>query len=448
VSSPVLPTPTTRGPDPLDPDARRRLMEAERPRSLKLAPVAAPGKRNLPLAPTVRAVDAVRPIYAVWELTLACDLACRHCGSRAGKARPDELSTDECLDLVRQLAELGVKEVSLIGGEAYLRDDWILVIEAIRRHGMLANLTTGGRGMTPERARAAYAAGLRDASISLDGLEATHDRLRGVPGSFRSALAAMENLRAAGVTINNNTQVNRLTMPDLPELLELMIERGSRAWQIQLTVPMGRVVDEPDILLQPYDLLDLFPIIPRLKARADQAGFFIWRGNSLGYFGPYESLISSWMPDSHGTGCGAGRTIMGIEANGIIKGCPSLTTDKWASGNIRDASLKDIWERGGPIRYTRDRTVDDLWGFCRSCYYADTCRAGCTWMTETLLGKPGNNPFCHHRALEMQKAGKRERVERVEEASGKPFDAGRFRLVVEEISEASAPAPAARGETS
>jgi radical SAM protein with 4Fe4S-binding SPASM domain len=421
-----------RGPDPLGAE-RSRVLAAPRPRSLKLAREAAPAKRSLPLASTVRPQDAVRPIYCVWELTLACDLACRHCGSRAGKARPDELDTEECLDLVRQMAALGVREVSLIGGEAYLRDDWVKVIEEITRTGMAANLTTGGRGMTKERARAAYAAGLRDASVSLDGLEATHDRLRNVAGSFRAALAAMENLREAGVRVNNNTQINRLTLPDLPELLEVMIANGSHAWQLQLTVPMGRAVDEPDVLLQPYDLLELFPLLPRLKARADEAGVFVWRGNSLGYFGPYESLIASWMPDGHGRGCGAGQTLLGIEADGTIKGCPSLPTKDWASGNVRDASLRDIWERGGPIRYTRDRTVNDLWGYCRSCYYADTCRAGCTWMGSTLLGKPGNNPFCHHRALEHQKQGKRERIERVEAAPGTPFDAGLFRLIVEDL---------------
>jgi radical SAM protein with 4Fe4S-binding SPASM domain len=439
---------SVRGPDALGADERQRLLEAPRPRALKLAPLAEPAKRQLPLAASVRAADAVRPLYCVWELTLACDLACRHCGSRAGKARPSELTTEECLDVVRQLAELGVKEVSLIGGEAYLRDDWVEIIAAITTRGMLANLTTGGRGMTEERARAAYAAGLRDASVSLDGLEVSHDRLRGVEGSFRSALDAMRHLADAGIVVNNNTQINRLTMPDLPELLEVLIQHGSHAWQLQLTVPMGRAVDEPDVLLQPYDLLALFPLLPTLKRRADEAGLFIWRGNNLGYFGPYESEIAAWMPDGHCKGCGAGQTLIGIEADGIVKGCPSLSTEKWAAGNVKDAPLLDIWERGGPIRYTRDRTVDDLWGFCRGCYYADTCRAGCTWMSDMLLGKPGNNPYCHHRALELRKVGKRERVERMGSAPGKPFDAGRFELIVEDFAfQTPAPDEAPAGVT-
>ena len=69
--------------------------------------------------------------YVVWEITLKCDLGCRHCGSRAGKARSDELSTEECLNVVDQLAEMGVREVTLIGGEAYLREDWDVIARAI-----------------------------------------------------------------------------------------------------------------------------------------------------------------------------------------------------------------------------------------------------------------------------------------------------------------------------
>src|SRR5262245_57644192 len=74
--------------------------------------------QNAPaLEPEVRRIDRRRPVYAVWELTLRCDLACQHCGSRAGHARENELSTAECLDVVAQLAALGIKEVTLIGGE-------------------------------------------------------------------------------------------------------------------------------------------------------------------------------------------------------------------------------------------------------------------------------------------------------------------------------------------
>src|SRR5579871_5099331 len=139
-------------------------------------PATHPGMPPLPaLEPTPRPVDrAWRPHYAVWELTLGCDLACTHCSSRAGRPRAEELSLDEARKLAADLAALGVEEVTLIGGEAYLRDDWLEVIRAIRANQMRCGLVTGGRAFTRERAEAAKAAGLQSVSVSVDGLESSH----------------------------------------------------------------------------------------------------------------------------------------------------------------------------------------------------------------------------------------------------------------------------------
>ncbi len=419
----------------LDPQERAREMARARPaRGLPIAPLAKPGARRLPLADASRPIDRrLRPIYAVWEITLACDLACRHCGSRAGRGRPDELTTAEALDLIDQMARLDVKEVTLIGGEAYLRGDWLDLVRALRGHGIPVTMTSGGRGLTPELVEQAKAAGLRGVSISIDGDEPTHDRLRGVTGSYRSALAAMRAVKASGMALSCNTQINRLSMPLLEEILETVAANGIRGWQIQLTVPMGRAADEPEILVQPYDLLELFPRLAALKKRCDELKVVLWPGNNIGYFGPYESILRGHYLRGHGGSCGAGRATLGIEANGAIKGCPSLPTERWTGGNIRDASLEAIWERSEPLRHMRDRTLDDLWGYCRTCYYAEECMAGCTWTSFVTFGRAGNNPFCHHRAIEMAKIGKRERIVNTTEAPGEPFDHGTFEIVVESV---------------
>jgi len=420
--------------DPLSPRERRTLLDAPRPRvRLPIARAESRRTNRLPLASDSRDEDKRwRPVVAVWELTLRCDLSCRHCGSRAGKDRDGELSTEECLDVVRQLRELGVREVSLIGGEAYLHDGWAEVVSAIRDAGMEAAMVTGGRGITRELAERAALAGLASASVSIDGTQATHDRLRGLDGSHRSAVDALRHLRDAGVAVAVNTQINRLSVPDLPDVLDLAIESGAHTWQVALTVAMGRAADEPEVLLQPYDLLELFPLLARLKAKCDEADVRLFPGNNIGYFGPYESDLRGNMPLGHLYSCGAGRSTVGIEANGTIKGCPSLPTEGWAGGNLRENSLRDIWERAEPLRYTRDRSVEDLWGFCRSCYYAEECRAGCTWTSHVLFGRPGNNPYCHHRALELARRGKRERLVPVSAAPGLPFDHGRFVILVED----------------
>lgn len=404
-----------------------------RPRSLPIAPEAQPSHAShQELSPETRPIDRRwYPLYAVWEITLRCDLACRHCGSRAGRSRPDELSTEEALDLVRQMAEIGVEEVTVIGGEAYLRDDFAEIVRGIRASGMRVSMTTGARGLSPELVRTAKQAGLQSVSVSVDGLEETHDALRGVKGSYRAAMRAMEAMRAEGLPFSANTQIGRQSLREIPEVFEELVKAGIRAWQVQLTVAMGRASDEPDLLLEPYQMLEVMPMLAQIKRRADAAGVEVWPGNNIGYFGPYESLLRGKLPRGHLASCGAGRSTLGIEANGDIKGCPSLPTADYVGGNIREHSLREIWERAPRLRFTRDRTAKDMWGFCGSCYYVDTCRAGCSWTSHVLFGKPGNNPYCHHRALELLREGKRERVVRVEAAPGLPFDQGRFELIVE-----------------
>jgi radical SAM protein with 4Fe4S-binding SPASM domain len=416
--------------DPLTPVQRETLLAAARPRvALPLLNAAA---KPPPLAADVRAVDREdRPIYVVWELTLKCDLACRHCGSRAGVARPDELELHEALDLVRQMAALGAKEITLIGGEAYLYDGWTEIIREIRKQGMQSSLVTAGRGWTLERARLGKEAGLQTVSVSIDGDEATHDRLRGLNGAYRSARAALRNCQAVGLPVSINSQVNRLSMPHLHHIRDVVLESRAHGWQIQLTVPAGRAADEPDVLLQPHDLIELFPVLAELKQDCDQRRIKCLLGNNVGYFGPFDHILRNLTLCGHSFSCQAGRLTLGVEANGDIKGCPSLPTKSWVGGNIRGQSLQDIWERSGALRVNRDRTVADLWGFCQSCYYADECRGGCSWMSSSLFGRTGNNPYCHHRALDFQARGLRERVVQVGAADGTPFDHGHWEIVVE-----------------
>jgi radical SAM protein with 4Fe4S-binding SPASM domain len=332
-----------------------------------------------------------------------------------------------------QMAELGVREVTLLGGEAYLRPDWLELVRAIRAHGMECSMASGGRGIDRVRAQGAAEAGLSSVSISLDGLGPTHDRLRGLAGAYRAGLAALVNLREAGVPVAVSTQINRLSTPDLEPLLETIVAHGVHGWQLMLTVATGGAVDEPEVLVQPYDLLSLFPLLDRLEQRCDEAGVRLWPGNNLGYFGPFESRLRGSLARGHHTSSRAGRSTLGIGADGAIKGCPSLSSGVWIGGNVRDASLREIWDRAPALPDTRDDAVDDLWGFCRDCNYADSCRAGCTCTSFVLFGKAGNNPYCHHRALELDRAGKRERLVRLEAAPHRPFDHGSFSLIVEDL---------------
>ena len=169
--------------------------------------------------------------------------------------------------------------------------------------------------------------------------------------------------------------------------------------------------------------------------------FAVMAANNIGYFGPHEQTLRSFPfgADSHYGGCGAGKHFLGLESDGTVKGCPTLPTAPYGSGHVRD--LAELWKNDKIVGFSRHRTEDDLWGHCKTCYYASVCKGGCTWMAHTTLGRPGNNPFCYHRVIELQKKGIRERLVQVERAPGLPFDHGRFEIVEEAIPEIETSVP-------
>ncbi|MEM9461261.1 MAG: radical SAM protein [Myxococcota bacterium] len=386
-------------------------------------------------------LDTPRPIYAVWEITLRCDHACAHCGSRAGPAtRDDELDTAELLEVADALIRLGTREVTLIGGEAYLRSDVYRLIEHLAQGGIRVTMQTGGRGLTETRTRRLRDAGLAAVGVSIDGTAQIHDTLRASPGSHDAAIRAIRNARAAGMVVTSNSQINRLNMHELPAIAAELEEAGVLVWRGQLTAPMGRAADRPEWIIQPYMILEIIDTLAEIQAKAraraqargvsEMESFRVTLGNNLGYYGPHEHQLRS-RPDRSDRffgGCQAGRYVMGIESDGVVKGCPSLPTAPYVGGNVRDLSLEEIWRSGEAIKFTRERTTDELWGHCATCYYAEICRAGCSFTSHSTLGRRGNNPFCYYRADKLKKQGIREVLVQAQRAPGDPYDFGCFEL--------------------
>jgi radical SAM protein with 4Fe4S-binding SPASM domain len=388
--------------------------------------------------------DAARPIFAVWELTMKCDQPCQHCGSRAGPARANELSTAEILAVGESLVDLGCREVALIGGEAYLRPDLDEIIGYLAGRGLRVGMQTGGRALTTARARRLRQAGLTAVGVSIDGPAPVHDILRGNAGSHEAALRALDACREAGLVISSNTQVNRLNYRLLRETVGELRTHGIESWQVALTVPMGRAADRPEWIIEPWsvvEIIDTLASIQREAAAAYQAApvtpgrvpFNVFISNNIGYFGPHELTLRSRPGgrEAHWRGCRAGVDVIGIESDGTVKGCPSLPTAPYAGGNVRDLSLPQIWAHAEALRFARERSLDELWGFCKTCYYADTCKAGCSWTAHVTLGRRGNNPFCYHRVTQLRRRGLRERLVVKEKAPQEPYDFGRLEIVEE-----------------
>lgn len=342
-----------------------------------------------------------RPRNCVWELTLACNLRCQHCGSRAGCRRPDELTTAEALDLVEQLADLGCELVTLSGGEPLLRDDWDLVAQAVARRGIPVNMVTNGTLVDPAMARRIAAAGLSNVGVSIDGPPDLHDQIRGA-GTYLRTTQGIRHLRDAGVSVAVMTTVNRRNLPLLRAVRDDAIRLGASIWRLQLGKPMGAMQDHDDLVIAPRDMLALVPALAGFKR---EGGIAVHVGDSIGYFGPHDRVLrgrgwrgrrESWQ------GCQAGMNAIGVESDGGIKGCLSMQArigdvDRFHEGSVRERSLAAIWFDPSAFAYNRAFTALDLTGACRRCDKAGVCRGGARCVAAAATGALGEDPYCWYR---------------------------------------------------
>ncbi|WP_376789871.1 radical SAM protein [Thermoflexus sp.] len=186
-----------------------------------------------------------RPLLIYWELTRACDLACRHCRAEAIPWRdPRELSTAEGFALLDRLTAFGepLPHLVLTGGDPLKRPDLFDLIAEARRLGFPVALTPSGTYALAEDVIARLkAAGIWMLALSLDGSTAErHDALRGVPGSFAQTVRAALWAVAAGLPLQINTLVCAETMPDLPAIAERVAALGARRWSLFFLIPIGR----------------------------------------------------------------------------------------------------------------------------------------------------------------------------------------------------------------
>jgi len=345
------------------------------------------------------------PRVAVWELTLKCNLSCLHCGSRAGKARPEEMSLGEMLKLAEELAQLHCKYVTLGGGEPLLRREWPILTQKLVDLGITVGMISNGLLFDRQTAHTAKTAGLESMAFSVDGLEESHEWLRHKKGHFAHVMGCIDIAKAAGLKVSAITTVYKKNLDELDEVRKVLADRGVDRWQVQLGTTTGNMADNAHLALEPKDMLELVPKIAMMCRDGKKPRVF--PGHDIGYFGdPEESLRDPKDPVPFWTGCPAGCSIIGIESNGNIKGCLSLPSaangeDQFVEGNVREQTLAEIWARKGAFAYNREFTTEQLGGFCKTCDYAEVCRGGCTWSRFSQDRMLKDNEHCYWRQAQL-----------------------------------------------
>ena len=332
------------------------------------------------------------PRDCVWEVTLACDARCIHCGSDAGRPRERELDTTEALDVCDQLAALGTREVTLSGGEPLLREDWVEIARRLVGRGVRVTMISNGLGWDAAAVRAAVDAGLHSVTFSIDGPADVHDELRGVDGAFPRALAAVRALRDAGLPVGVSTQVGRPALPRLAELEAALASAGVLGWQLQLTMPAGRCAEHRELVLAAGEVPELVRFV--LAARARRA-LSLYLADNVGWMTPDEPRLRSAAdpPDRFFAGCQAGLAVLGLTSDGTVRGCLSLAPE-FDEGSLRRRSLASIWNDPAAFAYNRRFREDELTGGCRECPFRRVCRGGCRSLAWALDGTVHENRYC------------------------------------------------------
>jgi radical SAM protein len=318
-----------------------------------------------------RARLAHAPRVAIWEVTRACALRCRHCRACAiPKRDPDELGTAEAYDLIDQLCELAPGVLVLTGGDPLERPDLLSIVRVAVRRGLpVAVAPSVTPLLTADALRRLADAGVGRIALSLDGPDgATHDGMRGVPGSFVTTLRAMATVRALEIPLQLNTSLDAGTVDRLPATADLVAALSPELWSVFFVVAVGRAG-----LRQQLDAATCERVFHFLAAWSERTGVRVKTTAAPAY----RRVV---LQREAGRGRqGDARRVMPWavnDANGFV--FVSHTGDVQPSGflplvagNVRRSRLATIYRTSPLFRALRD--ADRLEGKCGACSFRYVC---------------------------------------------------------------------------
>ncbi len=185
------------------------------------------GRRSGDLPSHLLQFSADKKPVVVWNVTRACNLRCIHCYAKANpRVAGNELTHEEGLRLLDDLARFGAPVVLFSGGEPLMRPDLTELARYAVAHGMRAVISTNGTLITRAKAEELKSVGLSYVGVSLDGMEEVNDRFRGKTGAFRDAMAGIRNCQDAGLKVGLRFTINRMNVEEIPRIFDLLESEG------------------------------------------------------------------------------------------------------------------------------------------------------------------------------------------------------------------------------
>ena len=327
--------------------------------------------------------------YIFWECTLRCNLQCIHCGSDCKKdaSIKDMPASDflKALDEVTGIVNPNKTMIVLTGGEALLRKDIEQIGKSLYTRGFPWGIVTNGMLLSKQKLTSLLNSGLRSITVSFDGMEESHNWLRGSSKSYYYAFNAISLLtKTPGLKYDVVTCVHQKNFKELNQIKDLLIDLKIKEWRIFTVFPIGRAKEHKELQLAPKEFKELFDFISRTR----KEGKIKLNYGCEGFLGRYEHEVR----DNFFI-CRAGINIASVLADGSISACPNQR-ENFIQGNIYNDNFRDIWEK----KYTVFR--DKSWtktGMCAECDFHKYCEGNGMHLRD---GKTGELSFCHLKRIE------------------------------------------------
>lgn len=325
--------------------------------------------------------------YLFWECTRRCNLYCLHCGSDCqAEARIADMPFQDFLQAILPLKKVYNTDsimVVITGGEPLLRKDLPECGRKLREHGFRWGIVTNGYAYDENTHNKLLGSGMGAITISLDGLEQSHNWLRNNDKSFRNALNALE-LISSSERLNYDvvTCVNSRNIDELPAICQMLIEKKVKAWRLFTIAPIGRAKFNNELQLSGLHLKQLmaFIVAARLDKRIDV------KFSCESYVGDYEKKVR----DSYFF-CRAGINIASVLIDGSISACPNISRH-FVQGNIYKDQFWDVWNNQFKIMRNRSWTKR---GICKSCQDYNNCKGGAMHLWDE--DQESNSACIYHR---------------------------------------------------
>lgn len=332
-----------------------------------------------------------KPYLISWNVTGKCNLRCSHCYIDAfgpGERTVDELSTDEGIELIEQIAQLSPGAMLVFtGGEPLLREDLPVLVRKASNEGLVVVVGTNGTLLDDSMVSKLLNCGVRGVGISLDSLNPSkHDAFRGVRGAWEKTMRGISACRKRGLEFQIQTTVTKENYGEIPNLIEYANEVGAKAFNLFFLVCTGRGQRMTDISPQLYERMLSY------LAKVQKDYSMLVRARCA----PHYARISlqgndSVSPETWSVGCLAGTYYCRITPEGFVTPCPYLPIEL---GSIRKDSLTHIWKNSKVLARLQNPR---LMGRCGRCEYAAAC-GGCRARAFAIRGDfMAEDPWCLHK---------------------------------------------------